>query len=104
MNKAQNDYINKDFSLDKKYSLTRGDFEYFPCPMVAITWTDEQMQNLANEIHNNFIYDDSLNEEENEMYWYETIETCAVRLGMEYYESLTDEEIAEIDKFWEDIE
>ena len=43
------------------------------------------------------------NEEENEMYWYETIETCAVKMGMEYYESLTDEEIAEIDKFWEDI-
>lgn len=103
MNKAQNDYMNKDFSLDKKYSLTRKEFEYFPCPMVAITWTDEQMQNLANVIHNNFIYDEKLNEEENEMFWYETIETCAVSLGMEYYESLTDEEIAEIDKFWEGI-
>ena len=42
-------------------------------------------------------------EKENELVWYETIETCAVRMGMEYYESLTDEEIAEIDKFWEDI-
>ena len=103
MNKAQNDYMSKDFSLDEGYMLTRMIYEYFPCPMVAITWTDEQMRNLADEIHNNFIYDDSLNEEENEMYWCETIETCAVRLGMEYYESLTDEEIAEIDKFWEEI-
>ena len=103
MNKAQNDYINKDFSLDKKYSLTRGEFESFPCAMVAITWTDEQMRNLADEIHNNFIYEDCRNEEENEMFWYETIETCAVRKGMKYYEDLTDEEIAEIDKFWEGI-
>ena len=103
MNKAQNDYISKDFSLDKKYSLTRGDFEYFPYPMVAITWTDEQMRNLADEIHNNFTYDEDLSEKENEWVWYETIETCAVRMGMEYYESLTDEEFAEIDKFWEDI-
>ena len=36
MNKAQNDYMSKDFSLDEGYTLTREDFEYFPCPMVGV--------------------------------------------------------------------
>lgn len=103
MNKIQEEYINKDFSLDDGFSLTREDYESFPCAMVAVTWTDEQMHELAQKVHNIFQHCDLDDEEEAHDFWYETIETCATEMGMKYYEDLSDEEMDEASEFWDNI-
>lgn len=103
MNKVQEEYINRDFSLDDGFSLTREDYESFPCAMVAVTWTDEQMHKLAQRVHNIFQHCGLDNDGEAEDFWYETIETCAIEMGMKYYEDLSDEEMDEVTEFWDNI-
>ena len=106
MNAKQLEIISKRFEVTPDFSLTRAEFEGFPCPMVACLWTDEQMEELANEVKKNFVYDTLpknyyLNNLEDE--WYRVIENCALEMGMQYYDDLTDQEVEEINNQWENI-
>lgn len=107
MNAKQLEIISRQFNVTNEFSLTRGEFEGFPCPMVACLWTDEQMEELADKVKQNFSYDtlptnsNELDELEEE--WYNIIEKCALDLGMKYYEDLTDKEVTEIDNKWNSI-
>ena len=107
MNERQINILSKQFKVTDEFSLTRGEFEGFPCPMVACLWTDEQMQQLADEVKLWFHYDkypDTYYEmEELEDEWYSVIETCALKLGMVYYEDLTNEEVQEINEKWNSV-
>jgi hypothetical protein len=75
----------------KEYSISRQDYEDMPCPMMAHTWTDEQMEFLAQTINRSLsqysfdetspYYEDDLDD----AFWKE-MEDCAVSLGMKYYD------------------
>lgn len=106
MNRKQLEIISKEFNVVDDFSLTRGEFEGFPCPMVACLWSDEQMQELADRVKGNFDYATPTTEEELEELndqWYRVIEKCALDLGMKYYEDLTKEESEEVYNKWENI-
>jgi hypothetical protein len=107
MNAKQLDIISKSFNVTDDFYLTRGEFEGFPCPMVACLWTDEQMEELTNRVKGEFSYDhlptNSYELENLEEEWYRVIEKCAIDMGMKYYEDLSDEELEEIENKWENI-
>lgn len=103
MNKKQEELLKKEFFVTNNHSITRGDFEGFPCPMAAFNWTDEQMQKLADRIVLDYAYDASLSEDENEDEWFRIIEHCAIELGMKYYEDLSDEEYYILTNEWNNI-
>lgn len=106
MNRKQLEIISKEFPVVGDFSLTRGEFEGFPCPMVACLWSDEQMQELADKVRGEFDYDVPTTEEEwqdLDDQWYRVIENCALDLGMKYYEDLSEGEREEIDNKWETI-
>ena len=50
MNKKQEEILYKEFRVNDRFTITRGDYEGFPCAMVAYNWTDEQMEELAKEV------------------------------------------------------
>lgn len=107
MNAKQLEIISKRFEVTDDFSLTRSEFESFPCPMVACLWSDEQMEELAKRVKRNFRCDFlptnryELDDLENE--WYRVIEDCALEMGMRYYEDLSKEEYEEINNKWETI-
>jgi len=104
MNAKQLEIISKPFNVTEDFNLTRAEFEYFPCPMVACLWTDEQMEELADKVKKEFVYErfsTELEELENE--WYRVIEKCAIEMGMKYYEDLSKEELEEVKNKWENI-
>jgi uncharacterized protein (DUF2164 family) len=106
MNRKQLEIISKEFNVVEDFSLTRSEFEGFPCPMVACLWTDEQMQELADRVKKEFDYTTPKTEEEWEELddqWYRVIENCALRMGMQYYEDLSSDERKEINDKWEAI-
>lgn len=105
LNNTQKEFLNKEFSVDgfsSRWSLTRSEFESWPIPMMAFLFTDEQMQNLADEVSNT-LKSVGFNENDPDKdglfdFWFETIETTAVNMGMEYYDDFSDEEIEEMSK------
>lgn len=106
MNERQLEIISKKFNVVENFSLTRGEFEGFPCPMVACLWNDEQMQKLADDVKREFVYNVPTTEEDWEELtdqWYRVIENCALNLGMRYYEDLTNEEREYVRNQWESI-
>ena len=109
MNKKQQELIEKEFKVNDEFSISRGDYESMPCPMLAWNWTDEKMQELANRVAKeltlyNFGDSDCADRKEQieDAFWKE-MENVAVSMGMEYYEDMEDEEIARLDKEWENI-
>ena len=105
MNERQKALLEKEFDVNEQFSITRGDYENMPCPMLAWTWSDRQMTELAKEIAlelSNYNYDEAspyYQEEKEENFWKE-MENCAVRLGMEYYEDFDDDYLAELEYDW----
>lgn len=102
LNKAQMDFLNKEFPVKglSKHTLSRMEFEGFPCAMMACLFTDEQMTELANRVSIDMedvdIDENTTNtydKDEFEDIWYRTIENNALNMGMKYYEDYTEEEI-----------
>lgn len=106
-NKKQQAILNKEFKIDGAlhHSITRDDFESFPCPMLAWNWTDEQMETLAKNISLNFDYYEYptylVDELEDE--FYSIIEKEALDMGMKYYDDLTEEEFGKQKDAWNNI-
>lgn len=108
MNKKQEEILYKEFKVNDRFTITRGDYEGFPCAMVAYNWTDEQMEELAKEIGEELEgyaewYDDLDCEGYEEDFWI-VMENIAVKKGMQYYEDLSDEEYKKACEEWRDIE
>ena len=99
--------LQKEFKVNEDFSVARGDYESLPCPMLAWTWTDAQMEALAKDIANElsqYSYDDShdIQDQKEDAFWKE-MEDCAVAMGMEYYEDMTDEEYYQHEKDWQNL-
>lgn len=108
MNKKQEEILYKEFKVNDRFTITRNDYESFPCAMVAYNWTDEQMEELAKEVGEELEgyaewYDDLDCEGYEEDFWI-AMENIAVRKGMQYYEDLSDEEYKKACEEWRDIE
>lgn len=106
LNRKQIELLNKEFPINNssEWQISRGEYEGFPCPMVAFNWSDEQMEALSKEIGKEF--DPYMNENDAEWMeeeFYRIIENVAVRMGMRYYEDLTSQEHIKIDKEFENI-
>lgn len=92
------DPITKPFvSENELVTITRQDYYSFPCPLSANSFTDDQMQELANTIGVHLERDYRLSKEEIEdqdndfaqdSLW-ELIEVCAVNMGMQYEGDVT---------------
>lgn len=108
-NQKQNEILEKEFKIKgaSRHSITRGEFESFPDPMLAWNWTDEQMEKLAENISLEFGYDEYPTNEndinELEDWYYRVMENEAIKLGMQYYEDMTDEEIDELNAEFDKI-
>lgn len=79
----------------KLATISRADYENMPSAMMAKDWTDEQMQELADDITrelSQYSFDVTSNyyEEDLEEAFWKEMENCAVRLGMKYYEDIED--------------
>ena len=104
-NKKQEELMFKEFKVNEHSSIRRYDYESFPCAMLAFTWTDEQMQDLAEKIaaelsdYEDYDGDDEAYESD---FWV-TMENVAVENGMEYYEDFSDEKIEALNKNWKEI-
>ena len=125
VNEKFREYMDKEFEVHPGWTISRAEFEGFPIPLKAWSWSDEKMTKLAKTIADNFepvIHDDmgkditvrydscmTLPDDLLDTYdrlredFYATLEACAVGMGMEYYESLSDEEydkdFTELSKF-----
>lgn len=110
LNRKQIELLNKEFPINNstEWQISRGEYEGFPCPMVAFNWSDEQMEALSREIGKEFNPSDFSVTNQNEAEWmeeefYRIIENVAVRMGMKYYEDLTSQEHIKFDKEFENI-
>ena len=104
MNKAQEALLNKEFRVNDDFTLTRSDYENLPCPMIAFTWSDYEMEKLAHNIANElsqYSYDETqdLREQKDDAFWKE-MEDVAVQMGMKYYEDLDPYGDEELEKQW----
>jgi hypothetical protein len=96
--KIKYDLLYKQFPIytAKKHSITRGDYEGLPCAMKAWDWSDKQMAELADNIASMFGYDsypeDENEREELESDFWSVMENEAIKMGMTYYEDMTEEE------------
>ena len=113
------DYTREFKSQYGSLTITREDYESLTIPMIAIEFNDEQMQKLVDNINLSMRSDydeeqlgwlksyrsngegltkeqtnfaDKMSERE-----FEYFETCAVNMGMRYYEDLSDEEFNELE-------
>ena len=103
MTKKQDELLKKQFKVNEHFSITRQYYEEMPCPLIAFTWSDEQMQDLANKIGKELCPYDVTDEEGMEDDFWATMENVAVRNGMGYYEDLTDDELDQLNKQWDNI-
>lgn len=105
-------YMNKKFEVCPGWSISRNEYEGFPCAMRAWNWDDEKMTQLAKNIAKEFkpvIYDEQSKEIIVSMgevvrpgledayeslcdEFYASIENCACEMGMGYYEDLSRED------------
>ncbi len=86
------------------HTVERSLYETMPAPMIAHTWPDEQMQQLADAIGREFDYEGTLKywedagykiehiDDELDELWWRSMEDCAVQMGMRYYEDLDADE------------
>lgn len=88
----EKEFVINGFLLHGKPAIiSRADYENMPDAMMANDWTDEQMQELADDIArelSQYSFDATANyyeEDLDEAFWKE-MENCAVRRGMKYYE------------------
>lgn len=102
MEKKQERILAKEFKVNDKFSITRRDYEWFPCAMLAWNWTDEQMaelaKNIAKELENYTFAAE--NEDDEEDTFYREMENVAVRMGMKYYDDLNDGDLDELEMIW----
>ena len=106
MTQKQQTLLEKEFKVNEHFAITRGDYENMPCPMLAWTWSDERMKELAANISTELsqyryasVDKEGLKEEMDDAFWKE-MEDCAVRMGMEYYEDFDDDYRAELEYDW----
>ncbi len=105
MNEKQKALLEKEFKVNDEFSISRSDYENMPCPMLAWTWGDFQMEELAKRIAlelEDYNYDETspyLQDEKENDFWIE-MENCAVRMGMEYYEDFDEDYLAELEYDW----
>ncbi len=121
MKKLHLDYLKEFKSQYGDITITREDYEDCTLPMIAVEFSDEQMQKLVDNINLSMRSDydaeqlawlwayrnlgaengltdeqirfaDKMSERE-----FEYFERCATELGMRYYEDLDDEEFDEIE-------
>lgn len=79
--------LDKPFFIgETEYNITRTDYEGLPIPMVARFFSDEEMEQLAHAISCFFVPVGDENKDA-ELFWKE-MESCAVHMGMMYYEDL----------------
>jgi len=112
-------------NLEKKFvstlgmEISRSDYEDMPAGMCAILFSDEQMQDLVDDIEYNLVNEDNVTKEEIARYvslmnkteftkeeeneyddWNEIfftqIENTAIKHGMKYYEDMSEREYANI--------
>lgn len=115
MNRKQEELLRKEFPVAGTHqSITRHLYEVeYPCSMQAWNWTDEQMEKLAKMISGECsdcndevkLLENGNEDERDEWfgYFYEFCENCAVRMGMRYYEDMTDEEFKAQNSEWNAI-
>lgn len=103
MNKKQTEILEKEFRVNDRYTITRSDYEDMPSPMLAWTWNDSRMTELASHINANLApYDESNPNRSDENFW-ETMEKEAVKMGMKYYEDLENDYLASLDDEWKNL-
>ena len=93
--------------------ISRGDYESMSCPMYAGEFDDDEMTELAEKIYlcltNDYRYTDKDLEKyfndktakidyDLDMAFWREMENIAIKMGMRYYEDMTDEEYEEISK------
>ena len=102
----KDELLQKEFKVNEDFSVARGDYESLPCPMLAWTWTDAQMEALAKNIAEElkqYSYDENDIEDQKEDAFWREMENCAVSMGMEYYEDMTDEEYNRYEMEWQNL-
>lgn len=100
MEKRQKELLEKEFKVNEHFAITRGDYENMPCPMLAWTWSDERMKELAERISQSLVRWDENDPEGMEDDFWKTMENEAVSMGMEYYEDFDDDYRAELEYDW----
>lgn len=100
MEKRQKELLEKEFKVNEHFAIKRGDYENMPCPMLAWTWSDERMTELAANISQSLARWDAGDPEGMEDDFWKTMEDEAVRMDMAYYEDLDDDERASLEYDW----
>jgi len=102
-NEKQRDLLNKEFKVNEHFKITRGYYEDMPDPMLAWTWSNKQMEELAKNISKNLApYEEENPEYSDEDFW-ATMENEAVKMGMEYYEDFEEDYLAELEYKWRNL-
>lgn len=109
MNEKQKQLLEKEFRVNDEFSISRGDYENMPCPMLAWTWNDARMEELAKTIAaelEGYNYDETSPylQDHKEKDFRKEMENCAVRLGMEYYDDFYEDYLAELEYDWLSVE
>jgi len=106
-----NELLNKNYYISNTdLVISRGDYESFPCAMMAWNWTEKQMSDLAEMIGHNLSFDKKMEDmsetelDEFDDEFYRVIENSALDMGMKYYEDLSEEEYKEQKNKWEKLE
>lgn len=103
MNKKQEAILNKEFKVNERFSITRAYYEGLPCQMLAWTWSDKRMTELAAKINENLIrYDENDPDGMDDDFWY-TMESEAVKMGMEYYEDFSEDYLESLEYDWNNV-
>lgn len=100
MNEKQKALLEKEFKVNEHFAISRSDYENMPCPMLAWTWSDERMQQLAGNIGQSLTRYDANDPDGMDDDFWKTMEDEAVRMGMEYYEDFDDDYRAELQYDW----
>jgi len=100
LNERQVEILEKEFEVNSQRKITRLMFENLSeLSMFAWNWSDKQMQELADkigeELNDQWVDDDTFEE---------IIETEAAKLGMRYYINMDDDERAEWEYTWMQID
>ena len=103
MNKKQKEIMEKEFKVNEHFSIKRSDYEGMPCAMLAWTWSDERMTELAKTISKNLLEWNPSDIEGMEDDFWKTMEDEAVHMGMEYYEDMEDKQIESLENDWKKV-
>lgn len=103
MTERQEAILNREFKVNEHFSIKRGDYENMPCPMLAWTWSDERMTQLAENINANLARYDANDPDGMDDDFWSTMENEAVKMGMEYYEDFDDDYRASLEYEWNNV-